>query len=47
MSKYLYLSITPEALIASMLPPIEFGGIHGYGDEEKQQRSDDLFRSRS
>lgn len=35
MSKYLYLSTTPEALIASMLPPKEFGGYMATGTKKR------------
>lgn len=31
MERYLYLSITPEALISSMLPPAEFGNYQAVG----------------
>lgn len=35
MSQYLYLSLFPEALIASMLPPDEFGAYVAVGDYKK------------
>jgi hypothetical protein len=35
MRKYLYLSLFPEALIASMLPPDEFGSYIAIGDYKK------------
>lgn len=35
MRKYLYLSLIPEALIASMLPPDEFGSYYAVGTEKK------------
>jgi hypothetical protein len=34
---YLYLSITPEALIASMLPPEEFGVYYAVGSNKRTQ----------
>ncbi len=34
MGKYLYLAITPEALIASMLPPVEFGAYVATGTKK-------------
>lgn len=37
MSKYLYLSITPEALIASMLPPAEFGEYMAIGTKKSNK----------
>ena len=37
MSKYLYLSITPEALIASMLPPAEFGEYMATGTKKSNK----------
>jgi hypothetical protein len=37
MSKYLYLSVTPEALIASMLPPIEFGEYMATGTKKSNK----------
>ena len=37
MSKYLYLSITPEALIASMLPPVEFGEYMATGTKKSNK----------
>jgi hypothetical protein len=35
MSKYIYLSAIPEALIASMLPPNEFGGYMATGTKKR------------
>lgn len=35
MAVYLYLSMIPEALIASMLPPAEFGAYFAVGTEKK------------
>ena len=35
MEKYVYLSLTPEALIASMLPPQEFGTYLAVGTKKK------------
>jgi hypothetical protein len=35
MTKYLYLSLFPEALIASMLPPEEFGAYYAVGSHKK------------
>jgi hypothetical protein len=37
MQKYLYLSLVPEALIASMLPPDEFGAYYAVGTQSKTQ----------
>ncbi len=37
MSKYLYLSVTPEALIASMLPPVEFGEYMATGTKKSNK----------
>ncbi len=34
MSKFVYLSITPEALIGSMLPPVEFGAYMATGTKK-------------
>ncbi len=34
MSKFVYLSITPEALIGSMLPPVEFGAYLATGTKK-------------
>ncbi len=34
MSKFVYLSITPEALIGSMLPPFEFGAYLATGTKK-------------
>jgi hypothetical protein len=42
MEKYLYLSATPEALIASMLPPAEFGNYLAVGTE-KRTRGQAIF----
>jgi hypothetical protein len=35
MKNYLYLSVTPEALIASMLPPEEFGNYLAVGSQKR------------
>ncbi len=35
MTVHLYLSLIPEALIASMLPPMEFGTYYSVGDSKK------------
>ena len=35
MTKHLYLSLIPEALIASMLPPEEFGSYYAVGSHKK------------
>lgn len=37
MSKYIYLSITPEALIGSMLPPVEFGAYMATGTKKSNK----------
>lgn len=37
MKKYLYLSLTPESLIASMLPPVEFGTYLAVGTLKKSR----------
>jgi hypothetical protein len=37
MKKYLYLSVTPEALIASMLPPAEFGEYMATGTKKNNK----------
>ena len=42
MSKYIYLSTTPEALIASMLPPEDFGSYFSTGTK-KRNRSQAIF----
>ena len=42
MKKYLYLSLTPEALIASMLPPDEFGNYLAVGTK-KRTRGEAIF----
>ncbi|MFC2137308.1 hypothetical protein ACFLTE_03960 [Bacteroidota bacterium] len=42
MDKYLYLSATPEALIASMLPPAEFGSYLAVGTK-KRTRGQAIF----
>lgn len=42
MKRYLYLSITPEALISSMLPPAEFGNYHAVGTR-KRTRGQAIF----
>ena len=35
MKKYLYLSIVPESLVASMLPPVEFGNYYAIGTKKR------------
>ena len=42
MKRYLYLSLTPEALIASMLPPEEFGKYFAVGTK-KRTRGQAIF----
>ncbi|MEN8191258.1 MAG: hypothetical protein ABFS12_00495 [Bacteroidota bacterium] len=42
MERYLYLSIVPEALIASMLPPLEFGKYFAIGTK-KRTRGQAIF----
>ncbi len=42
MNKYLYLSVTPEALICSMLPPEEFGSYLAVGSK-KRSRGQAIF----
>jgi hypothetical protein len=42
MSKFIYLSVTPEALIASMLPPAEFGEYLSTGTK-KMNRGQAIF----
>lgn len=42
MKRYLYLSLTPEALIASMLPPEEFGNYLAVGTK-KRTRGQAIF----
>jgi len=37
MSKYIYLCITPEALIGSMLPPVEFGTYLSTGTRKRNR----------
>jgi hypothetical protein len=37
MKKYLYLSITPEALIGSMIPPVEFGEYLATGTKKRNK----------
>jgi hypothetical protein len=37
MSKYIYLSITPESLIGSMLPPVEFGEYLATGTRKRNK----------
>jgi len=37
MEKYIYLSITPEALIASMIPPEEFGAYLATGTKKRNK----------
>jgi hypothetical protein len=46
MSKFIYLTAIPEALIVSMLPPEEFGEYLSTGDEKNEQRPGDILRSR-
>ena len=35
MGTYLYLSLTPESLVASMLPPSEFGAYMAIGTQKQ------------
>ncbi|MDZ7762847.1 MAG: hypothetical protein U5K00_00250 [Melioribacteraceae bacterium] len=42
MKKYVYLSLTPEALIASMLPPHDFGTYMAVGTK-KRTRGQAIF----
>jgi hypothetical protein len=42
MQRYLYFSLTPEALIASMLPPQEFGNYQAVGSK-KRTRGQSMF----
>ena len=44
MSVYLYLSLIPEALIASMLPPLDFGTYLAIGTK-KRTRGQAMFFS--
>lgn len=37
MKRYLYLSLTPESLIASMLPPEEFGNYYAVGSKKRSR----------
>ena len=37
MSKFIYLTATPEALIASMLPPAEFGAYLSTGTKKRNK----------
>lgn len=37
MSKFIYLTATPEALIASMLPPVEFGAYLSTGTKKRNK----------
>jgi hypothetical protein len=37
MSKFIYLSVTPEALIGSMLPPVEFGAYLATGTKKSNK----------
>ena len=37
MTKHLYLSIIPEAMIASMLPPADFGMYYAVGSHKKER----------
>ena len=43
MSKFIYLTATPEALIASMLPPKEFGEYLSTGTKKNEQRPGRVF----
>jgi hypothetical protein len=43
MAVYLYLSMIPEALIASMLPPSEFGAYFAVGTEKKARGQAQFF----
>jgi hypothetical protein len=42
MKNYIYLSVTPEALIASMIPPAEFGEYFATG-QKKRNRGQAIF----
>jgi len=42
MKNYIYLSVTPEALIASMIPPSEFGEYFATG-QKKRNRGQAIF----
>lgn len=42
MKNYIYLSVTPEALIASMIPPVEFGEYFATG-QKKRNRGQAIF----
>ena len=37
MSNFIYLTATPEALIASMLPPVEFGAYLSTGTKKRNK----------
>ncbi len=43
MAVHLYLSMIPEALIASMLPPLEFGVYYAVGTEKKSRGQAQYF----
>lgn len=43
MSKYIYLCVSPEALIASMLPPFEFGAYMATGTKKKTKGQSIFF----
>jgi hypothetical protein len=43
MSKYIYLSITPESLIGSMLPPQEFGAYMATGTKKRNKGQSIFF----
>ncbi len=43
MSIYLYLSLYPESLIASMLPPVEFGRYLSVGTTKRESRQEALY----
>jgi hypothetical protein len=41
MSKFIYLTANPEALIASMLPPADFGAYLSTGTKKRTNRKTD------
>ena len=43
MAVHLYLSMIPEALIASMLPPLDFGAYYAVGTEKKSRGQAQFF----
>lgn len=47
MSAYLYLSVMPETLVASMLPPEEFGTYLAVGSQQKLPRETMFFSLKS